>query len=155
MYLAVLVANTILHLSNLNPGGWVELQDYDNLIRSDDGTATEKDIAVQWVIYAAQAAAKLNREARPGLYLEQWAKDAGFINVKHRVFKIPVNGWPRDPKFKLVGEWMRENVTGGLDGMSMRLMCDVLGWTEAEVHVFLAGVRKQLNDRSFHGYWNW
>lgn len=41
-------------------------------------------------------------------------------------------------------------VLDGLEGFSLRLLCDVAGWTENEVYVLLANVRKELKNPAIH-----
>lgn len=48
---------------------------------------------------------------------------------------------------------MCENIAGGLSGLSMALYTRELGWDPQELEVFLVNVRKDLKDRSKHGYW--
>ena len=113
------------------------------------------DVVCKWQNLLEDASRQVNKVPSPGPFLEQWVRDAGFVNVRHRVFKIPANGWPKDPKLKLIGEWMTVNTISGLEGFSLRLLCDVLGWKEEEVLVLLVNVRKQLPSREWHGYWDW
>lgn len=40
----------------------------------------------------------------------------------------------------------------GMESYSLALFTRVLGWDPEEVQVFLAGVRKELVDRSIHAY---
>lgn len=139
--------------ANLVPGGWVEFQDYTILPESDDDSVTENDVVIKWERLLIDAAYKIGREPCPGPKLEQWVRDAGFVNITHRRFKIPGNTWPKDPAMKKLGAWLLAVNLQGVEGYSLRLLCDVLGWTEAQVHVLLAGVRTQLKDRNWHGYW--
>jgi len=141
--------------SNLSPGGWVEFQDYDSWIYSDDGSIQEGDAVSMWEHVVFDAARRINKEPAPGPSLEKWVRDQGFINIQHRVFKIPSNSWPKDPKLKMIGAYMLDNLFQGLEGFNMRLLCGALGWTEQEVTVLLAGVKRQLYSTECHGYWNW
>ena len=86
----------------------------------------------------------------PGPQLEGWAKDAGFKNVVHQRFKLPIGPWPRDPHLKTVGLYNITQVLEGLEGFSLRLYCDVLGWSEEEVLVLLAKVRQELKSGKIH-----
>lgn len=54
----------------------------------------------------------------------------------------------------IVGVWNRENLLSGLDGFTMATFTRVLGWTPAEVEVFVVDVRKEMKDTSIHAYWN-
>lgn len=80
-------------------------------------------------------------------------KAAGFVNVERRLFKWPINTWPKDPKHKEVGLWTLANIEGNLEAISMALLTRGLGMTKEEVTVFLVGVRKDLRDRRIHAYW--
>lgn len=49
-------------------------------------------------VEAIRAADKMGQTARPGPKLKEWAKEAGFVNIKEHVFKVPYGPWPKDPK---------------------------------------------------------
>ena len=140
--------------SNLAPGGWVEFEDYDLQAKGWDHTVKDDDAPIVWDQLLIKACKQIGIEASPGEKLEKWVKEAGFVNVTHRVFKMPMNVWASDPLFKKIGGLMLINGLEGLEGFSLRLLCGVLGWTEAEVHLFLVDVRKKLKDRNWHGYWD-
>ncbi|KAK3689208.1 S-adenosyl-L-methionine-dependent methyltransferase [Podospora appendiculata] len=139
---------------NLNPGGWAEFQDFDLLFDCDDGTLDQDNPALKWVRLTIQAAEKIAREPCPGPKLEQWVRDAGFASVTHRRFKIPIGIWPKDPALKELGLYNISQMLEGLEGFSLRLMCDVLGWREEEVQVMLAAVRKELKSGKLHMHLN-
>jgi len=88
----------------------------------------------------------------PGLQLEEWTKAAGFKNVVHQKFKLPIGPWPQDPQLRQVGLLNLKQVLDGLEGFSLRLYCDVLGWSETEAHVLLAKVRRELMSGKLHCY---
>lgn len=96
------------------------------------------------------AARSLNRDPCPGSKLEGWVKDAGFKNVVHKRFKIPIGPWAKDPTLKKVGLYNYMQVNGGLEGLSMRLFTSILKWKEEDVLVFLTTVRKDLQNPHIH-----
>jgi hypothetical protein len=51
------------------------------------------------------------------------------------------------------GMWMLENFSKGLSGLSIAVFTRVLGWTQEELEVFLAEVRKSMEDTKVHGYY--
>ncbi|KAK2778696.1 hypothetical protein FQN53_001724 [Emmonsiellopsis sp. PD_33] len=62
--------------------------------------------------------------------VEAWVKDAGFINVEHKLYKLPVGTWPKE-----------------------KVM--VLGWSKEEVvTIFNATVLAAALDRKVHGLYN-
>ncbi|KAL8414447.1 hypothetical protein RB594_005617 [Gaeumannomyces avenae] len=138
---------------NLTPGGWVELQDPIYPMDSDDGTMSE-DLAVhKWSKLMAEAADKLGSRLDSGLAYRQQLLDAGFTNVVQRVYKWPMNTWPKDPKHKELGAWCLENIMQGLQALSLALFTRALGWKPDELELFLVDVRKDLRNRNIHGYW--
>ena len=107
---------------------------------------------MKWIKYIYAVCEKADIEPSPGHKLEQWVKDAGFINVRHRIVKVPNGMWPRDPKFKEIGIWNHTHLMMGLEGLLMRPLTTFLGWSPEEVQVFLIGLRKDLTSPNIHAY---
>jgi hypothetical protein len=78
-------------------------------------------------------------------------EEAGFINVRRKVFKVPVGTWPLDRTLRLVGLYMR-TVTGDFLDVAAVKPFQRLNMSEAEIQVFLMTVRKALRDESVHCY---
>ncbi|RYO99593.1 hypothetical protein DL763_001412 [Monosporascus cannonballus] len=135
---------------NLTPGGWAEFQDFDLQYYSEDGSLTESHDTMKWINTLLEAARKIDRDPCPGISLEKWVKEAGFKNVTHHRFRFPIGPWPRDPKMKEIGMYNLSQVLQGLEGFSLRLFCDVLGWQQEELLVLTSKVRKELKNRSIH-----
>lgn len=51
---------------------------------------------------------------------------------------------------KTVGAWNLVQIEDGLEGFTMRLFTQLLGWKAEEVQVLLAKVRKDLRDPKIH-----
>ncbi len=136
--------------SNLEPGGWCEFQDFDLQYYSEDGSLKPEDPLLFWISTLLDAARTLNRDPNPGSQLEGWVKDAGFKNVVHTRYKIPIGPWARDPTLKEIGMWNYMQVTSGLEGLTMRLYTTVLKWKPEEILVLLAKVRKDLTNPKIH-----
>jgi hypothetical protein len=73
----------------LKPGGWVEIQEYETWIQSDDDTA-EKAISMQeWQTKVNEAASTFGKPLLVAGDHKQNMIDAGFVNVVdvlHKVF---------------------------------------------------------------------
>lgn len=121
---------------------------------SDDGTLTDEHNTSNWIGMLLSAARKIGREPCPGPKFFERVKGAGFTNITEKVFKMPIGSWPKDPKLKELGLINASQVIDGLEAFSMRLMCDVQAWSEGEVQVLLAKVRKELKGTAFHAYVN-
>lgn len=75
---------------------------------------------------------------------------AGFVNVVHKRYKIPIGPWARDPLLKEIGSYNFMQVDNGLEGLSMRLFTSVLSWEEAEIRALLERVRADLRNPRIH-----
>lgn len=81
---------------NLKPGGWVEFQETQNPVHSEDGSVTPDNYVFRMLNLIDEAIGE--RHINPGPHLEGWLKDAGFVNIHHEVFRLPIGTWPKDEK---------------------------------------------------------
>lgn len=79
-------------------------------------------------------------------------REAGFVNIRHEIKKVPVGTWPKDPSLKMIGLYNRSVIYDGLQAITMGPFTRGLGWKPEEVEVFLVKVRKDLMDTSVHSY---
>ncbi|KAF5494145.1 Secondary metabolism regulator LAE1 [Colletotrichum siamense] len=138
--------------ANLEPGGYLELQEGHMRPECDDGTLTREHAISRWVDYLEQASAKFNRPFVDCPSLVKVVEEAGFVDVKLTKFKWPLNPWAKDNHYKLLGEWTEENFMEGIEAWTLAPLTRALEWTREEVLVFLTQVRKELRDRSIHAY---
>jgi len=140
-------------LEHMAPGGYIELCDPMNPIRSDDGTLPENSALLEWERLLVEASDKLGRPLSVVAGHKQRLIDAGFVNVTEVLHKWPINEWPKDKKYKHVGGWVCQNMSEAIRSMSLMLFTNVLGWPLEQVEVFLTTVRKELRDMRIHAYW--
>ncbi|GKT53614.1 methyltransferase domain-containing protein [Colletotrichum tofieldiae] len=138
----------------LNNGGWAEFQDYSLLFDSDDGTLTDKHDSDRWHRLFCEICEKIDREHSPGPKLERWVHGAGFKNIVHHHYKIPIGPWAKDQHYKDLGMLNLIQMLDGLEGFSLKLFCGVLGWTREEVLVLLANVRREMKTNAYHAHLN-
>jgi len=100
------------------------------------------------------ASRAVGREPSPGPDQEKWVRDAGFVNVTHKVVKLPVGPWPKNPALKEIGMLNVTQALEGLEGFTLRLFTGVLGWSVDAIRVLLAKVRKEMKDRRIHMMYN-
>lgn len=84
--------------SQTKVGGWVEFQDFHLVNYSEDGTLKEGNNVNRFYELLREACEKINRPVTVGANLKKWAEEAGFENIEHKVFRLPLGTWPRDPK---------------------------------------------------------
>lgn len=123
------------------------MQDFLLPYASDDGTLTTDNAAYRASALCVEAAEANGRPNNLAPYYKSYLERAGFVDVVERRFK-----WPKDPYYKELGTWTRENLDGGIEGLVMALFTRFLGWSKEEVLGFCAQFRAALKDRSVHGY---
>lgn len=84
--------------TNLRPGGWVEFQEFNIQWYSKDGSHSPESDAAKYIQLLVQATQRAGKESNPGPKLEQWLKDAGFKNVVHQKYKVPIGPWAKDQR---------------------------------------------------------
>lgn len=138
---------------NLTPGGWLELQEADVWPFSDDNTFPKDSAFARMAILLKEAAAKMGRPWFDLPSLKTMMLEVGFVDVRLKLHKWPINDWPKDQRYKNIGTWTYDNVTNGLEAMVMAPYTRALEWTRNEVNIFLTDVRKDLKNRHFHAYY--
>ncbi|KAF2800784.1 S-adenosyl-L-methionine-dependent methyltransferase [Melanomma pulvis-pyrius CBS 109.77] len=136
----------------LKPGGWMESQEYMPTVYCDDGTMSPDFAFAEWTQTQDRAAMNMGRPLRIGNKLKRWYEQAGFVDVHEEVYKLPINSWPRDPQWKMLGRFNETNLLDGLQAFSLQPFQKGLGWTKDEIEVYLVHVRKALSDRNVHAY---
>lgn len=120
---------------HLKPGGWMESQDLMFVPECDDGSMPEDWVFKQWSQYLHDAAVDAERPLLIANRLKRWFQQAGFVDVQEKVYRLPLNGWPRDPELKQLGMWWQQNLLLGLQAFSLAHFTRVLGWTKDELEV--------------------
>ncbi|TDZ40553.1 Secondary metabolism regulator LAE1 [Colletotrichum trifolii] len=140
---------------NLNPGGYLELQEMDLMPQSDDGTLRPDAAIVKCFELLGQAAGALNHPFQNIPALVNILQEVGFEHVYIRKVKWPTNTWPKEEHHKTLGTWAHENCMAGIESWTIAPLTRGLGWRREEVQVLLIKVREEFRDRSIHAYWPW
>jgi SAM-dependent methyltransferase len=74
--------------THLQPGGWLEFQEPEAWVLSDDGTMEKAVNLKQWQELCNNAAAQFGKEIRIADTLKQRMVDAGFVDVHERIIKV-------------------------------------------------------------------
>ncbi|CAM1501103.1 Fc.00g102650.m01.CDS01 [Cosmosporella sp. VM-42] len=137
---------------SLVPGGYFESQEFDAIIACDDDTLTEDMPIAKWFHDLRTAAESIDRPVVVAQKLREAYQAVGFVDVQERVFKMPMNGWPKDERLKELGRMWERNFVQGLSGFSFSLFHRVFGRTPAETEVMLVDVRRDFTDTRIHAY---
>lgn len=90
---------------HLEPGGYIEIVDIAFPIESDDGSLTPDSALAKWSNYMFEASKNLQRPLDSGKTCKGLLASAGFTDVVETQYKWPQNRWPKEPRFKELGEF--------------------------------------------------
>lgn len=71
-------------------------------------------------------------------------EEAGFVDVVHKVWKVPIGAWPQEKKMKQLGLFTYEFLDHSLEGFALYLLREVMGWEYEEVQELVDAMRKAL-----------
>jgi len=140
--------------SHLKPGTYCELQCIYPLLRCDDNSSPRDSNLFRFSHDAREASALINTPLDAVASYASYLNAAGFENVVETRYKLPSGPWPKDKRMKLIGAFEMHNLLRGLSGMSLRMFSKGFGWTREEIEIYLAGVRKDIQNMSYHTYWD-
>ncbi|KAK3983931.1 S-adenosyl-L-methionine-dependent methyltransferase [Cladorrhinum sp. PSN332] len=132
----------------LKPGGWIETFDADAGLFGEDGSVAENSALDTWSKVFKAAGKKFGRTFYPIEDNKQvpGLEKAGFKNLDIWDLNVPINGFPRDPKLKEIGQFGHLSVTRDLEGMVLYAFRQVMDWEDAELHAFIAHFKAQIRD---------
>ncbi|KAL9070259.1 MAG: hypothetical protein Q9161_004952 [Pseudevernia consocians] len=135
-------------------GGWVECIDLDLEWNSPDGSLTPEHASKYFNTTYLKASREGGMEPCPGPLLEGWLKDAGFKDVAAERHVWPVGTWPADKHLREVGAWNYLQIMEGLEAFTYALFTRVLDYSQQEVDVVCAKIRKEMRDPQMHAYFH-
>ncbi|KAL7274567.1 hypothetical protein RUND412_002540 [Rhizina undulata] len=137
----------------LKPGGWIEVQVFNQPFSTDDGSLPEDSFLKRWVGYWEQTSGMCGREYQnvgPGIV--NALADVGCVDVVENVIKFPLGRWPKGKHEKDFGMYWRQHMLDGAEGLSLALFTRVLNWEKKAVDEFLAEVYDELKNPKYHTY---
>ncbi|KAI8215213.1 putative hydro-lyase [Colletotrichum sp. SAR 10_76] len=140
--------------ANLEPGGYLEIHDNDFPLKCDDGTMTDECKTLKWTKLLIEGTDLMGRPITVARDFKKMLEDAGFVDVVVKKEKWPYTPWPKDPKYKELGEWDKESALQGIEAITMALFTRVLDWSVPETTVFCAEVRNELKRVDIHAYYD-
>ncbi|RMJ26970.1 hypothetical protein PHISP_02158 [Aspergillus sp. HF37] len=138
-------------LRHLAPGGYIEQVEASAVVGSDDGSAEGTKMKALGVL-GEQAAARFGKSLSTVDEMREGLGRAGFVDVVQCSFKVPIGPWPADSGLKNIGRFQRLVWDESLEMWAMMLFTKALGWSRADVEVFLSDIRKELHNSNIHAY---
>ncbi|KAJ4188377.1 hypothetical protein NW755_006535 [Fusarium falciforme] len=137
---------------HLSPGGYIELQAAYPPLKSDDDTGDKATDFHKWVNTICDASAKFGKPLTCAPEWKAKLEEVGFVDVHQEIRKVPMGPWPKDPKLKEIGKFQAVQEAQVIDSYTPGLFGRVLGWSEEEIQVFIAKVKRDLKDPTIHLY---
>lgn len=141
-------------LRHLKPGGWFDQLEMSIQFRSHDGTVTDDHVLSVWSKTFIEAGERFGKTFCIADLAKGYLQAAGFTNVVETRYELPVGGWSSDKHLRKLGRWNLLHCEEGIEGWAMALLTRVMGWSFAEVQIFLAKMRQGLRDPDTHAYFD-
>ena len=121
----------------------------------DDGTVPKDSLLAKSGELFDGAAEKMGKPADSIFKTKARVEAAGFTNIKEVWYKVPIGDWTKSPLLKEAGRFTKAQMLEGLEGYSMFILTHYgvpENWTPEEVHVWIALMRKEINNPAYHAY---
>lgn len=129
--------------------------EFDIRVYSDDGSLPPDSALANWGDLFLPCAERAGRSLLTQETMRSAIEKAGFIDVREKLYKVPIGVWPKDKLLKEVGLLNHHHWKSGLEGYAMWLLTKFGApepWSKEEVQLHLTKVRKDLNNPRIHGY---
>ncbi|PTB41645.1 uncharacterized protein TrAFT101_009746 [Trichoderma asperellum] len=136
---------------HMKPGGWIELQDVDGDVHSDDDTVPDDWPLKRFTEILLEGFAKFGTNAHAAVFGGQYLEEAGFVNIQHNYIKLPYGTWPKDKVMRLVGMYYRTACEEFFPAVGA-IHFPLLGWEKNEMEVFFMQCRQAMRDPKVHAY---
>ncbi|KAH8175553.1 methyltransferase domain-containing protein [Sarocladium implicatum] len=137
----------------LKPGAWFEINaTRPGRFLSDDGTHELAKDAQFWMTNICEGAGRFGKPLDSAHEWAQQLKDAGFVDVKEEIRKVPCGPWPKDPTLKEIGKVQLYQESQLIASYTPAIFSRVLGWEEAEIQVLMAKAKNDLKNSAIHLY---
>ncbi|KAK3322661.1 S-adenosyl-L-methionine-dependent methyltransferase [Apodospora peruviana] len=138
--------------NHLKPGAYLQLSGSVPDFRSDDGTLPEQSAYVEMGKIYFDMSERVGASGKEPMNWKRYLQEAGFEDVVERVYKIPTNPWPKDPRLKRIGAFELEHFREGIANVFARGYTDILGGDPVYFQVLLAKARQEVADRGMHSW---
>ncbi|KAJ0299082.1 uncharacterized protein N0V96_007059 [Colletotrichum fioriniae] len=136
-------------MGGLKPGGWVEMQEYDAWIFSDDDSYERALWTKEWVTKLDEASKMYGKQINVARHHKQWMIDAGFEDVQELVYRIPIGPWAKDPALKELGRCELVHMQMSVDSHTPALFTRVLNYSHDQARVLMEGVKREFRSKDY------
>ncbi|KAI0421440.1 S-adenosyl-L-methionine-dependent methyltransferase [Xylaria grammica] len=136
-------------IAHLKPGGWLELQEFHWLAEKEDGTI-DPSIPVNRYMDHMMSAAETSEGRKIPILPEMGdiMKQAGFVDVRKKTYRVPYGTWPTDPVARRRGAVLSVNAELLLPTSDKVL--GYIGVTPEQAEALYTDCIKMFHDSSIH-----
>jgi len=142
-------------LRNLSPGGWMEMQEQEFSVSSDDDSINSAPRTREWIAELDRASAHFGKRLDVAHKLKEWMADAGFVDVREEIIKVPIGKWAKGLKLKEIGTVHQTQMQMAIPAFTVALYTRVLGYTLEQTQAVMEGVAREFLDHRLHLYVRW
>ncbi|KAJ9607385.1 hypothetical protein H2200_008458 [Cladophialophora chaetospira] len=136
-------------LTSMEPGGWIEIQEFQVWFCSQRPGGLPEDSAImRWQKLIDEGSPMLGRRLNYASRYKAHLEEAGFVGIQTQTVKSPIGSWPKDRKLREIGVYLQAQMNEALEAVTLGYLTRALGWTETEIQILLADVKKEFNDKS-------
>ncbi|KAI9054724.1 hypothetical protein LZ554_001875 [Drepanopeziza brunnea f. sp. 'monogermtubi'] len=135
----------------IRPGGWAQMVEIYLNFQSDNGTLTDNHALRQWSARYLESMVGL-KDPRVALRLPDMMREAGFVDIEHRMVRLPTCGWSMDQRDNEIGTANRENVQRMLSSLALYPFTERLNMPIQDVQLLIAQARLEADDPAFKAY---
>ncbi|KAK9426192.1 putative Secondary metabolism regulator LAE1 [Seiridium unicorne] len=136
----------------LVPGGYFEAQEALSTILCDDDTMKPDYELKVHLEDLEDATAAMKRPLRTADQWKRLMREVGFVDVQEVTYKMPINGWARNRKYKELGKMWEHNWIDCIHALSVGPLHRVRGLNDKQIQMMLIPVRQAISDQSVHAY---
>jgi SAM-dependent methyltransferase len=133
-------------LRHLKPGGWFEHVEIGCQGKSDVVDLPADHVFNTWAKSFYAGGEKMGKpfDIAEGNKMRDWMIEAGFAEVTEKKFRLPVNDWVAEGRLKMAGVMFHTALDRDMEGFSLFLLTQLLGWSRDEVLILVAKMRAAL-----------
>ncbi|RDL38861.1 Uncharacterized protein BP5553_03201 [Venustampulla echinocandica] len=129
-------------------GGWCQMVELYFNVQSDNGSLTDAHALRQWSSRYLESHEGL-KDLRVPLRLPTLMREAGFVNVEHRMLQLHTCAWSTDQRDNDIGAINRENVQRFLSSLAIYPFTERLGMAVQDAHLLIAQARLEADNPAF------
>ena len=146
--------SVLTSLRFVKPGGYIEVHESDiTWPTSDDNTHHRAHGILKYSTLLANAAKSNGIEMNIGPSIAGFLREAGFVDVVEKPFKVPLGTWCKNPGYKTLGRWLLEVARYGYESYGLAAFTRYGGLKLEEAEDVIDKAMDDCADRTLHLYY--